>query len=43
MQNTLELIAKEDPKLDMKIGKYVDESIAMELEKEGFFKQITKK
>jgi ABC-type nitrate/sulfonate/bicarbonate transport system substrate-binding protein len=40
MQNTLELIAKEDPKLDMKIGKYVDESIAIELEKEGFFKKI---
>jgi ABC-type nitrate/sulfonate/bicarbonate transport system substrate-binding protein len=40
MQNTLELIGKEDPKLDMKIGKYVDESIAAELEKEGFFQKI---
>jgi ABC-type nitrate/sulfonate/bicarbonate transport system substrate-binding protein len=43
MQNTLELIGKEDPKLDMKIGKYVDESIAAELEKEGFFSKLAGK
>ena len=43
MQNTLELIATENPKLDTNVGKYVDESIMNELEKEGFFKQITKK
>jgi NitT/TauT family transport system substrate-binding protein len=43
MQNTLELIAKEDPKLDVKVEKYVDESILDELDKEGFFKRITGK
>ena len=43
MENTLELIAKEDPKLDTKVGKYVDESIMNELEKEGFFKKIAGK
>jgi NitT/TauT family transport system substrate-binding protein len=41
MQNTLELIAKESPKLDTRIEKYVDESIMNELEKEGFFKRIS--
>jgi ABC-type nitrate/sulfonate/bicarbonate transport system substrate-binding protein len=43
MQNTLELIAKENPKLDTNIDKYVDESTLDELEKEGFFKRITGK
>jgi ABC-type nitrate/sulfonate/bicarbonate transport system substrate-binding protein len=43
MQNTLELIAKENPKLDTKMDKYVDESIMDELEKEGFFKKLTGK
>jgi ABC-type nitrate/sulfonate/bicarbonate transport system substrate-binding protein len=43
MQNTLELIAKENPKLDPKIEKYVDESIMDELDKEGFFRRITGK
>lgn len=43
MQNTLELIAKENPKLDTKIDKYVDEGIMDELEKEGFFKGFAKK
>jgi ABC-type nitrate/sulfonate/bicarbonate transport system substrate-binding protein len=43
LQNTLELIAKEDPKLDAKTDKYVDESILDELEKEGFFKKIAGK
>lgn len=40
LQNTLELIAKENPKPDMQVEKYVDESILDELEKEGFFKKI---
>ena len=43
MQNTLELIATENPKLDTKIDKYVDEGIMDELEKEGFFKGFAKK
>ena len=43
MQNTLELIAQENPKLDTKIEKYVDESIMDELEKEGFFKKLAGK
>jgi ABC-type nitrate/sulfonate/bicarbonate transport system substrate-binding protein len=43
MRNTLELLAKSNPKLDTKIEKYVDESILDELEKEGFFKGIAKK
>lgn len=43
MQNTLELIAKENPKLDTQIDKYVDESILDELEKEGFLERISKK
>jgi ABC-type nitrate/sulfonate/bicarbonate transport system substrate-binding protein len=43
MQNTLELIAKENPKLDTKVEKYVDESILDELEKEGFFKKLAGK
>jgi ABC-type nitrate/sulfonate/bicarbonate transport system substrate-binding protein len=43
MQNTLELIVKENPKLDTKFDKYLDESILDELEKEGFFKRITGK
>jgi ABC-type nitrate/sulfonate/bicarbonate transport system substrate-binding protein len=43
MQNTLELIVKENPKLDTKIDKYLDESILDELEKEGFFKKIAGK
>src|SRR5262249_29588533 len=41
MQNTLELIAKENPKLDMRLEKYLDESIMDELDKEAFFKRIT--
>jgi hypothetical protein len=43
MQNTLELIAKENPKLDTRLAKYVDESIMDELDKEGFFKKISGK
>jgi NitT/TauT family transport system substrate-binding protein len=40
MQNTLELIVKENPKLDTNLNKYLDESILDELDKEGFFKKI---
>ncbi|HWO43181.1 MAG TPA: ABC transporter substrate-binding protein [Candidatus Eisenbacteria bacterium] len=43
LQNTIELIAKENPKLDTKVEKYIDESILDELEKEGFFKKIAGK
>jgi ABC-type nitrate/sulfonate/bicarbonate transport system substrate-binding protein len=40
LQNAVELIAQENPKLDTKTDKYVDETILVELEKEGFFKKI---
>jgi NitT/TauT family transport system substrate-binding protein len=43
MLNTLELIVKENPKLDLNLEKYIDESILDELDKEGFFKRITGK
>jgi ABC-type nitrate/sulfonate/bicarbonate transport system substrate-binding protein len=43
LQNTLELVAKENPKLETSLTKYLDESILDELEKEGFFKRITGK
>lgn len=43
MQNTLEALAKEDPKLDVSVGKYLDESILDELDKEGFFKKVASK
>jgi ABC-type nitrate/sulfonate/bicarbonate transport system substrate-binding protein len=43
LENTLELIAKENPKLDTNLSKYLDESILDELEKEGFFKKIAGK
>ena len=43
MQNTLELIAQENPKLDTKVEKYVDESLMNELEKEGFFQKLAGK
>jgi ABC-type nitrate/sulfonate/bicarbonate transport system substrate-binding protein len=43
IQNTLELIANENPKLDTKLDKYLDESILDELEREGFFRRITGK
>jgi ABC-type nitrate/sulfonate/bicarbonate transport system substrate-binding protein len=42
IQNTLELIADENPKLDTKLDKYLDESILDELEKEGFFKKMSR-
>lgn len=43
LRNTLELIAKENPKLDMNLSKYLDEGILDELDKEGFFKKIAGK
>jgi ABC-type nitrate/sulfonate/bicarbonate transport system substrate-binding protein len=43
LENTIEMIAEENPKLETNIGKYLDESILDELEKEGFFKKIAKK
>ena len=43
LENTLELIAKENPKLDTNLSKYLDESILDELEKEGFFKKVAGK
>ena len=43
MRNTIDLVAQENPKLDPKIEKYVDESILDELDKEGFFRRITGK
>jgi ABC-type nitrate/sulfonate/bicarbonate transport system substrate-binding protein len=43
MRNTLDLIAADNPKLDTNLGKYLDESVLDELEKEGFFKRIIQK
>jgi ABC-type nitrate/sulfonate/bicarbonate transport system substrate-binding protein len=43
MRNTIEMIAKENAKVDTSLQKYLDESVLDELEKEGFFKQISKK
>jgi ABC-type nitrate/sulfonate/bicarbonate transport system substrate-binding protein len=43
MRNTLELVAKGNPKLDPNLDKYVDETILDELEKEGFFKKLAGK
>jgi ABC-type nitrate/sulfonate/bicarbonate transport system substrate-binding protein len=45
LRNTLEIIAQRNPavKVDMNIGKYLDESIVDELEREGFFKRLPAK
>jgi ABC-type nitrate/sulfonate/bicarbonate transport system substrate-binding protein len=43
MRNTLELVAKDTPKVDMNLGRYLDESLLDELEKEGFFKKLAGK
>jgi ABC-type nitrate/sulfonate/bicarbonate transport system substrate-binding protein len=42
LRNTLEIIAQRTPtlKVDMNIGKYLDERIVDELEREGFFKRL---
>lgn len=45
IRNTLEIIAQRTPgaKVDMTIGKYLDESTLDELEREGFFKRLAGK
>jgi hypothetical protein len=43
MRNTLDLIATENPKVATNLGKYLDESVLDELEKEGFFSRIIRK
>jgi ABC-type nitrate/sulfonate/bicarbonate transport system substrate-binding protein len=43
LRNTIEMIAKEDPKVETNLAKYVNESILDEMEKEGFFKRIAGK
>ena len=45
LRNTLEITAQRNPsvKVDMTIGRYLDESIIDELEREGFFKRIAGK
>ena len=40
LRNTIEMIAKEDSKVETNLDKYLDESILDELEKEGFFKKV---
>jgi ABC-type nitrate/sulfonate/bicarbonate transport system substrate-binding protein len=42
LRNTLEIVAQRNPavKVDMNIGKYLDESILDELDREGFFKRL---
>jgi hypothetical protein len=42
LRNTLEIIAQRNPavKVDMNLGRYLDESIVDELEREGFFKRL---
>jgi ABC-type nitrate/sulfonate/bicarbonate transport system substrate-binding protein len=40
MRNTLEMMVKENSKIDPNIDKYIDEGILNELEKEGFFKKL---
>ena len=45
LRNTLEIVAQRNPavKVDMNIGKYLDESILDELDREGFFKRLLAK
>jgi len=43
MRNTLEMVAADNPKVDMNLNRYIDESVLDELEKEGFFKRIAGK
>jgi len=43
MRNTLELVAKDTPKVDMNLNRYLDETILDELDKEGFFKKLAGK
>lgn len=43
LRNTIEMIAKENTKVETSLDKYVDESLLDELEKEGFFKKVVGK
>ena len=43
LRNTLDMVAQRNPKIDVNLAKYVDESTLDELEKEGFFNRITGK
>lgn len=45
LRNTLEIIAQRNPavKVDMNVGRYLDESIVDELDREGFFKHLAGK
>ncbi|MGH7825841.1 MAG: ABC transporter substrate-binding protein [Candidatus Binatia bacterium] len=43
LRNTVDLIAKNNPKLERNLERYLDESILDELEKEGFFKKLAGK
>jgi NitT/TauT family transport system substrate-binding protein len=43
MENTVEMMVKENSKIDANVEKYMDEGIVNELEKEGFFKRIAGK
>jgi ABC-type nitrate/sulfonate/bicarbonate transport system substrate-binding protein len=45
LRNTLELLSQRSPsvKIDMNVGKYLDEGTLDELEREGFFKRLTAK
>ena len=43
MRNTLEMVAADNPKVDMNLNRYIDESVLDELEKEGFFKKLAGK
>jgi len=40
MANTLDMMVKENSKIDARIEKYIDEGVLDELEKEGFFDKI---
>ena len=43
MSNTLEMMVKENSKIDPNVDKYIDEGILNELDKEGFFKKVAGK
>jgi ABC-type nitrate/sulfonate/bicarbonate transport system substrate-binding protein len=43
LRNTIEMIAKENIKVETKLDKYMDEGLLDELEKEGFFKKVAAK
>jgi ABC-type nitrate/sulfonate/bicarbonate transport system substrate-binding protein len=43
IRNTLEMVAQRNPKADMNLSRYLDESTLDELEREGFFKKLAGK